>query len=367
MLSKACIVGAYQRKLEELAKLPGIDLAVLVPSSWRDDRGEQKLERAFTEGYELREIPLAFNGRFHLHFYPQLSRQLQDLQPDLLHIDEEPYNFATRHAMSLARRRNIPACFFTWQNLNRRYPPPFRWWEQYNYRHASYAIAGNHAASEVLRVKGYHGPVRIIPQFGVDPELFSPGGESGPDRPFTIGYAGGFIAAKGLDALFKACARLSGDWRLRLVGGGDQEQSLRALAVQLDIEQRVHWSGKIPSTAMPEFYRSLDALVLPSRTQPNWMEQFGRVLIEAMACGVPVIGSNSGEIPHVIGDAGLVFPEGEDEVLAIRLRQLRDDAELRADLSQRGRQRVLERYTQAQIAGKTFEVYQKMLSESPQL
>ncbi len=366
MLSKACIVGAYQRKLEELAKLPGIDLTVLVPASWRDDRGEQKLERVFTDGYELRGIPIAFNGRFHLHYYPRLSKQLKELQPDLLHIDEEPYNFATRHAMGLAKRRNIPACFFTWQNLNRRYPPPFRWWEQYNYRHASYAIAGNHAATEVLRTKGYHGSTRVIPQFGVDPELFSPAVQSRPDRPFTIGYAGGVIAAKGLDTLFNACARLSFDWRLRLVGSGDQEQSLRALAVSLNIDRRITWSGKIPSTVMPDFYRSLDALVLPSRTQPNWTEQFGRVLVEAMACGIPVIGSNSGEIPQVIGDAGLVFPEGEDAVLAIRLRQLSDDIALCTDLSQRGRQRVLERYTQAHIARETYEVYQKMFSTSPQ-
>ena len=83
--------------------------------------------------------------------------------------------------------------------------------------------------------------------------------------------------------------------------------------------------------------------------------------MEAMACGVPVIGSNSGEIPHVIGDAGLVFPEGDAEVLAIRLRQLMDDPEFHADLSQLGRQRVLERYTQAQIAEETSEVYQRML------
>ena len=120
-----------------------------------------------------------------------------------------------------------------------------------------------------------------------------------------------FIAAKGLDTLLTACPRLSGDWRLRLAGSGDQEQSLHALGTSLNIDRRITWSGRIPSTAMPDFYRSLDALVLPSRTQENWMEQFGRVLIEAMACGVPVIGSNSGEIPHVIGDAGLVFPEGD--------------------------------------------------------
>ena len=64
---------------------------------------------------------------------------------------------------------------------------------------------------------------------------------------------------------------------------------------------------QIPSDQVAVEMRKLHALVLPSRTTPRWKEQFGRVLIEAMACGVPPVGSDSGEIPHVIDDAGLVF------------------------------------------------------------
>lgn len=361
MLSKACIVGAYQRKLEEIARYPDISLTVLTPPFWQDSRGKQILERVFTQGYELRETPIRFNGRFHLHYYPRLAAELKALHPDVFHIDEEPYNLATRHAMGLARRTQIPALFFTWQNLNRRYPLPFRWWERYNYRHAASAIAGNHAASTVLRAKGYTGPLHIIPQFGVDPELFSPPTRPRSPHPFTIGYAGGLIPEKGLDTLLTACARLRGAWHLHLLGAGAQKDELQALAAQLNIAEHVQWWERLPSVEMPRFYHTLDAFVLPSRTLPNWMEQFGRVLIEAMACGVATLGSDSGEIPHVLGDAGLVFPEGDANALATHLQVLLDDAEQRHFWGRRGRARVLEHFTQKKIAAATVEAYRTMV------
>ncbi|HEY80286.1 MAG TPA: glycosyltransferase family 4 protein [Anaerolineae bacterium] len=361
MISKACIVGAYQKKLEALAREPDIQLTVLTPPSWKDDRGEQPLERAFTQGYELRVTPIRFNGHFHFHHYPRLAAELDELQPDLLHIDEEPYNLATRKAMGLAVKRRIPALFFTWQNIHRRYPFPFGGWERYNYRHARWAIAGNHDAAAVLRAKGYAGPIAVIPQFGVDPELFAPSDDPRPDRPFTIGYAGGLVQAKGVDVLLRACARLPKPWELRLAGTGPEEARLRDLAQTLGIREQVRWLGKLPSLAMPDFLRDLDALALPSRTTPNWKEQFGRVLVEAMACETSVIGSDSGEIPHVIGEAGLIFPEDDVDALAAHLRRLQSDETLRQALGQRGRRRVLARFTQAQIAQATAAVYRQIL------
>jgi glycosyltransferase involved in cell wall biosynthesis len=113
---------------------------------------------------------------------------------------------------------------------------------------------------------------------------------------------------------------------------------------------------------MPAYYGQLDVLVVPSRALPNWKEQFGRVLVEAMACGVPVIGSDSGEIPNVIADAGLVFPENDVAGLRSHLLELQQRPELRRELSQRGRQRVLDHYTQAQIAAQTVRVYREVTS-----
>jgi glycosyltransferase involved in cell wall biosynthesis len=84
------------------------------------------------------------------------------------------------------------------------------------------------------------------------------------------------------------------------------------------------------------------------------------VLIEAMACGAPVVGSTCGEIPQVIGDAGLIFPEGDVDALRDALLRLQRDDELRRALSARGRARVLARYTQKQIAAETVAVYRQM-------
>ncbi|MBZ0275063.1 MAG: glycosyltransferase family 4 protein, partial [Anaerolineae bacterium] len=132
-------------------------------------------------------------------------------------------------------------------------------------------------------------------------------------------------------------------------------------AESLGIAGRVEWIDWMPSAAMPGEYTRLDALALPSLTRPNWKEQFGRVLVEAMASGVPVIGSSSGAIPDVIGDGGLIAPEGDVTALADGLRRLQTDVALRVSLAEKGRARVLAHYTHQQVAAATVDVYREML------
>jgi glycosyltransferase involved in cell wall biosynthesis len=365
LVSKACLVGAYQRKLEELAALPDIDLTVIVPPSWRDERGTITLERAHVNGYRLIVEPIRFNGDYHLYFFPGIARQLNALRPDLIHIDEEPYNYATYHLLRLAKRLNAKTVFFAWQNLNRRYPFPFNLIERAVLRGADACIAGNHDSAQVWRAKGFRGPIDIIPQFGVDPDIYAPKAP-GLEAPgaFRVGYVGRFVKEKGPDLLLRALAGLSGDWRAEFVGSGPLSGALIALAGRLGLTDRVTFRPWLPSAQLPAVYRALDTLVLPSRTRPNWKEQFGRTLIEAMACGVPVIGSTCGEIPHVIDDAGLIFPEGDVDALRAQLERLMSDAGLRRDLSARGREHVLRHYTQKQVAAATAEVYRRVMSAS---
>jgi glycosyltransferase involved in cell wall biosynthesis len=361
MVSKACVVGAYQKKLEELARLPEMELTVVVPPYWRDERGVVDLEREHTSGYELVVEPLVLNGNFHLHFYPGLGKQMRRVRPDLVHIDEEPYNLATFQALWLARRVAAKSLFFSWQNISRRYPPPFRFMERYVLSHVNYALVGNQEAGQVWRTKGYEGELAVIPQFGIDPEVYKPAPRP-TEGEFVVGYMGRLVAEKGVDLLLEALAGLEGAWRASVLGSGPEREALQAQAQRLRLAERVAFDDWIPSSQMPARYRQLDALVVPSRTRPNWKEQFGRVLVEAMACGVPVIGAASGEIPNVIGDAGLIFPEGRADVLRDHLARLLADADLRAALARRGRERVLARYTQAQVAAETYQVYQSMLA-----
>lgn len=361
MLSKAGIVGIYQPKLEAIASR-GVELTALVPPAWHDERGIQRLERSHTAGYQLRAIPIRFNGSFHLHHYPTLGREMAAIRPQIVHIDEEPYNLATWQALRLARRAGAKTLFFTWQNIKRRYPPPFSWGERWVMRCADFALAGTDDAADVLRGKGYRGLLRTIPQFGTSASLFTPSATA-PERPFTIGYFGRIVPEKGVQALLQAVAQLSGEWRLRLVGGGSARGEMEALAHSLGIGVQVTFVGQLPSTALPVEYHKIDALVLPSLTRRNWKEQFGRVLVEAMASGVPVIGSDSGAIPGVVGGAGRLVPEGDVSALSSALCELRDDPALRAQLIEKGRARFLAHFTHDSIAEATVEVYREMLKQ----
>jgi glycosyltransferase involved in cell wall biosynthesis len=234
--------------------------------------------------------------------------------------------------------------------------------ERWVYHRVHHVIAGNQDAVRVIRGKGYRGPATVIPQFGVDPTLFSPvDGASDPSH-FTIGYAGRLEAKKGVDLLLDAVTDLSTPWQLCLIGDGPRRASLERRVTALGIGNRVEFRGRVPSVEMPANLRSLDVLVVPSLTTPSWREQFGRVLQEAMACEVAVVGSDSGEIPNVIGDAGIVVPEGNADALTKALKRLAGSPDLRDTLARRGRARVLERFTQQSIADRTVETYRRVMA-----
>ena len=358
MISKALVVGAYQSKAEALvAADPELELTVIVPPRW----GRQQLEKAHINGYTLQVEPVRFSGNFHLHHYPRVGKRLAELQPDIVHIDEEPYNLATFLALRQAKKVGARALFFSWQNINQGYPPPFSWMDKYVCNHADFALVGNPEAEQVWRSKGYDGPLKLVPQFGVDPDTFTPNDGPRPQRPFTIGFAGRLVPEKGVDIAIRAALGVHHPWRMLIAGEGPAKGYFSTQAGILNIGGQVEFVGSIGSTAMPDFYHRIDVLVLPSLTKPNWKEQFGRVLIEAMASGVPVVGSDSGAIPWVIGDAGLIVPEDDEEALRGALLSLIHDRQLYDALAYAGRQRVLEHFTQQHIAKETLEVYERLM------
>lgn len=364
MISKALVAGAYHKKLEELARL-GVELHLVVPFLW----GNQELEIRNGKGYKIYPLRVTFNSRYHFHFYRGLSDIMREVKADIVHIDEEYYNLVTFQSMRLAKTLYGRPLFFTWQNIYKDYPPPFPYIERYNFRWAHAAIAGNNDAKDVLRKKGFNKKIVVMPQFGVDPEIFR---RSDPSElksrlgikkdQFVIGYIGRLVEEKGVLDLLIAVSRLSIDAILLLVGSGPLRPKILALAKDLGIDSKVKLIDKIPSLDVPKYLACFDSLVLPSLTRSNWKEQFGRVLIEAMACQVPVIGSSSGEIPNVIGDAGIIYREGDTVELAGQLLNVLVDSNKREELGEKGRERVLTRYTQKRIAEETYELYKELMT-----
>jgi len=162
--------------------------------------------------------------------------------------------------------------------------------------------------------------------------------------------------------LLRAVSLLKCKVNLLLVGDGELRNKITVEGRRLGISEQIRIVDNIPSSQVPNYLNCMDCLVLPSRSTKKWKEQFGRVLIEAMACEVPVVGSDSGEIPNVIGDNGLIFREGDVGDLASKLDVFINNKDVRVELARKGRQRVLNHFTQEKVAKETFKIYQKMMS-----
>lgn len=351
-------------KLAALSKYPEFDLWHIVPRQWTDSFRTYQLEVEQAKGYRI--IPVNTIGKHDIHrfCYCPLDVHLRKIQPDIIHVEEEPDSLAALQ-VALVRRLLAPKAhliLFTWQNILRKRGIIPKMVARITLNAADYLIAGNTEAARVLRQQGYKGPIQVIPQLGVAPNIYQPKrseelratlGLNG----FVVGFVGRFVPQKGLDILLKATARMPADVQILLVGGGPMERYLRLQAQEENMVERLTIVSSVPHAEVPKHLNAMDVMVLPSRTTLVWKEQFGHVLIEAMSCGVPVIGSSSGAIPEVIGDAGLIFREDDVAALCKCIEMVRSDSGLAVKMSNAGRQRVQEQYTHQAIAGKTIQVY----------
>jgi len=282
---------------------------------------------------------------------------------DVVDIHEEPFSLAAAEVLLLRalRRQRAPYVLYSAQNLDKRYPIPFRWLERWALRHAGGINVCNAAAGRIVERKGFPGRARTI-DLGTDLTVFTPSGlltpsgltpaqrtRAGSPAPgaaahgagdqVVVGFAGRLDAAKGAGVLLRTLP-LDRSLSVRVAGDGPDRERLEALAVELGVSDRVELLGPLDQAALPDFYRSLDVLAVPSLTTPTWVEQFGRVALEAMACGIPVVVSDSGALPEVVGDAAVVVPEGSPSDLAKALAEVGHDADLAARLRAAGLRRA---------------------------
>ena len=361
-VSKASVVVAHRDKLRWLAKR--VELEVVVPNRWNGS--EDLLE---VEDVNLTPLPVFWPGHNHFHLYRGLGSVMDRLMPDVVHLDEEPYSAVTFQGGRAARRRGIPFVFFAYQNIPKRYPPPFHGMRRWVFDHAAAGIAATDRAAEVLVQYGFRKLLRVIPQMGVDPAMFRADAGlradtresfSCPSDVPVVAFIGRLVPEKGIDLLLGAVAMIP-ELFCVIAGSGPEESTLRALAAHLDIGSRVRFTGQIPSMEIPAVLSGVDVLCLPSRTTRRWAEQFGRVLVEAMSAEVPVLVTDCGEMPGVVGDCGKVVPMNDVQALSTALEQLVSDRAYRVELGRCGRARVMHEFSQHRVVEDTLALYEDVL------
>ena len=376
-ISHAYVVGVNQGKLNEIAATGKVVVGLLAPSNWRSPEWNRQLplERPYPN-LHIYSAPVVFSGRGGAHMYAPWSivQAINDFKPDLIQIEEEVFSLSTFEVASWSRISGVPLVVFGWENLERRLPLA-RWWTcQFVLNTVKAIVPGNQDGANIMRSWGYQGILEVMPQMGVDPDFFSPvpseiaanpsESRSG-DRPFNIGYVGRLARSKGIDLIFAAVHQLRAqglNCQITICGSGGDEQMLRDEADKQQIAEAIVWRGAVRHEAVPAEMAAFDVLVLPSRTTPDWKEQFGHVSIEAMAMGIPAIGSSSGEIPNVIGRSDLVFQEEDVDGLATILARAISNPEWRQEVSQYGLQRVRQHYTHARIADRLINLWHEVLN-----
>jgi glycosyltransferase involved in cell wall biosynthesis len=333
VVSHPAVVGVNQEVYAELRRR-GWSPTVVVPARWRGEFSGAELRPSPIAGMEgaLRPTPVALAGRPQRHFH--LARPgalIEHARPDVAFLEAEPFSIVASQWRRPLMRRGIPFGVQAAENIDRELPAPVRRLRSLVLRDAAFVAARSETAAQLVRSWGARGEVRFSPH-AVPP--WEPVARTG-ERAFTVGYAGRLVESKGLRELLAAVRKLPAPVELVLIGNGEMRAELDGAEIP---GSRVRVLDGLGHDGMAAGFAQLDVLALPSRTTPTWKEQFGRVIVEALWCGVPVVGSDSGEIPWLIEltGGGLVFPEGSVDALAGRLGELRADPALRARLASQG-------------------------------
>lgn len=328
---------------------------------------------------ELVVVPKVAGGTHTTYLLdPRMLRDVYSrFRPDHIHVEEDPHSMVGTETVAFARLFSPRASlsFFIWDNLARSLPFPRNAIKgllaRFSLSHADLVVCGNAEAERLLKgVKGYSRRTMVLPQVGLDPEdyLTPPSAAiqtemvASSGEPW-IGFVGRFVPEKGLILLLESLVSLQHlPWKLLVIGSGPLRDDVLSRWQPL-LGPRILCLDAVPHREVADYLKCLNIFVLPSYGIPGWKEQFGLTLAQAMMAGVACVGSSSGAIPEVLGQAGAVFEEGDVRQLSDVLARLLLSPEERVRLGQAARALALTRYTNHAVASAQLTAFASLRVE----
>jgi glycosyltransferase involved in cell wall biosynthesis len=351
------VVTEWRERERELRAL-GCDLRLVSAQSWNEAGRDVRFEPA-GDDFAVTARTLGTHPYRFVYDPRPIVRELRRRKLDVLDAHEEPASLASFELRLLAWlfQRGVPIIFYGAQNIEKRFPVPFRWIERGSLRRAAAVYCCNIEAGKIFIRKGLRGRVATI-GLGVDVDRFSPSDMARRAGPFRVGYFGRLESYKGVQVLIDAVATLPGI-ELILHGDGSTHADLTAQVERLGIGDRVRFAGFTEQSSLPAAYHDVDVVAVPSLRTRRWVEQFGRVAVEAMASGVPVVASDEGALPDVVSGAGILVAAGDVAAWCDALASLAGNSQQLTSLRAAGLERARV-YRWSNIAAEQHELYESV-------
>lgn len=361
VVSHAAVIPVNQEPFHHLG-VAGAEVTVICPAVLETDiRGRVGFKPLEGFAGRLVPVPVLFGGHrrwlggqrgIHAIVYGELARALAGSRAQVVFVEEEPYSLAAWQVARICAPRRIPLVVHQNQNVPRRLPQPFRSIGGWVLARAAGVTVRNRAAADLVRSAGFPGPVHAFPH-AVDPARYRARARRSGLEPPVVGFVGRLVPEKGILGVVDAVAAMrerTGAGSLLVVGDGPLGANARGIARARSVP--AVFVGAVAHEDVPRWYGEMDLVAVPSRTTATWKEQFGRIVIEANCAGVPVVVSDSGELPETVAatGGGVVVPEGDQGALADALGRLATDEEERRKLGEAGRAAVRERFTPRAVA-----------------
>ncbi len=340
----------------------GVEVHLAVPHRWQPADRAEPFVTGFVRDGKLQAVPVHVRGilpggapaRWNNR---TISRIMRDVRPDMIQIEEEPHTQVAAVTTAVARRMRLATVVATNRGISAGLPIMQRRYRSQALVGAAGILAGNGAVAQQLRLLIPQAEIEVIPLEGVVPPLDP---VELPREGFVVGFAGRLVADRGLDLLLRACVDLYGNWTLKVIGTGPEQEMLERLTEKLGVAARVEWLGALRSESLSLVWPSVHCLVSPVKASLGTGETSGGAILSAMAHGIPIVASRVGAYPAMVGEAGTLIEPDDQEALTEALRRLMNDVEFRAGLAGAARAWALDQHTPEALARRTVAFWRRL-------